>query len=113
MIIWATRGRNWGHRFLRNGGSPDPLVDRDRAFAGFDEEAEVCERRGATLVLRFQDPEGRQDAVGRPILHELIVEGPETNGVTSLHEGIELIWPALAQEYAEAWDQPRPPRTRT
>jgi hypothetical protein len=111
MIIWSTRGRSWGHRFLRSGGSSDPLVIRDRAFAGADEEAEVCHRRGATLALRFEDPEGRQDAAGRPIRHELIVDGPEADGVTSLEDGVAMYWPKLAEEYALVWDQPTPPDT--
>lgn len=108
-IIWATRGRSWGHRFLRSGGSPDPLVDRDRAFAGLDEGSEVCHRRGSTLALRFEDPEGRADAAGRLILHELIVDGPDANGISSLQEGIQSLWPLLAVEYAQVWSQPRPP----
>lgn len=105
MIIWATRGRNWGHRFLRNGGSSDPLVDRDRAFAGTDEGAEVCHWSGSTLALRFEDPEGRRDAAGRSILHEVVVDGPEVEGVTSLGEGVATFWPELAEEYAQVWDR--------
>lgn len=69
MIIWSTQGRTWGHRFLRDGGAADPLVAHDRAFAGAEERAEVFYRRGATLALRFADPERRQDAAGRPIYH--------------------------------------------
>lgn len=111
MIIWATRGRQWGHRFLRSGGSPDPLVDRDRAFAGTDDGAEVCHRTGPILALRFEDPEGRKDAAGRPIFHELVVDGTEASGVTSLEDGIATFWPELAEEYAEVWDRSGSPDT--
>ena len=32
-LIWATRGRTWGFRFLRDGGFPDPLPVYDLAFS--------------------------------------------------------------------------------
>lgn len=108
-IIWATRGKTWGHRFLRHGGSPDPLVERDRAFTGVNDEGEAFHRHGGTLALRFEDPLGRCDAAGRPILHELILDGPDANGIANLQEGIHSLWPSLEPEYAQIWDQPRPP----
>lgn len=111
MIIWSTRGRDWGHRFIRRGGSADPLVDRDRAFEGADVGREVCHRNGKTLALRFMDPEGRLDAAGRPIVHELVVEGPESVSVTSLEEGISEFWPGLAEEYSRIYDGSGPSST--
>ena len=111
MIIWSTLGKVWGHRFLLTGGSPDPLIERDRAFEGADPEAEVCHRHGPTLALRFIDPENRKDAAGRPILHELVVSGPESKGPMSLEEGIAAFWPALADEYSRVWDLQAPPHT--
>lgn len=112
MFIWSTRGRAWGYRFLRTGGSSDPLVERDRAFDGSDPEAEVFHRRGSTLALRFIDPEDRKDAAGRPIFHEVVIVGPESSGPKSLEEGIAAYWPALAAEYTRVWDLPKPPDTR-
>lgn len=112
MIIWSTRGRSWGHRFLRDGGSSDPLLDRDRAFEGTDDDGgEVLHYRSSTLALRFEDPEGRKDASGRPILHELIIDDPEAPRVSSLEEGIVEFWPLIAEEYGRVWDQPDPPDT--
>ena len=31
-VIWATRGRTWGFRFLLDAGLSDPLADYERAF---------------------------------------------------------------------------------
>lgn len=31
-LIWATRGRSWGFRFMLDGGLSDPLPDCERAF---------------------------------------------------------------------------------
>jgi hypothetical protein len=111
-LIWSTRGRHWGHRFLRSGGSSDPLVDRDRAFVGADEYSEVCNRRGGTLALRFEDPEGRTDAAGRIIVHELIVSDPNTGSVNSVEDGIAAYWPHLAEEYSQVWDSKEPPKIK-
>ena len=35
-LIWATRGRTWGFRFLRDGGLEDPLDTYEEAFAGIE-----------------------------------------------------------------------------
>lgn len=113
MIIWSTRGRDWGHRFLRHDGASDPLLHRDRAFEGTDDDdGEVLRYRSSTLAMRFEDPEGRKDAAGRPILHELIINGPEAHRVSSLEEGIAEYWPLVADEYARVWDQPNPPEPK-
>src|SRR5690606_6305373 len=32
-LVWATRGRSWGFRFLLNGGLSDPLPTYERIFA--------------------------------------------------------------------------------
>jgi len=70
-LIWATRGRVWGFRFLRNDASRDPLALYDTAFAGVEERPEACRRVAATgvqpamVALRFPDPEGRRDRAGR------------------------------------------------
>lgn len=111
-LIWTTRGRTWGHRFLRSGGSHDPLVDRDRAFQGNEDQTEVCHHRGETLALRFKDPEGRHDEAGRPIVHEIVAKGRDVKNVRSLQEGIAAYWPQLADEYAQVWNSELPPSMR-
>ena len=45
-LIWATRGRTWGFRFLRDGGFEDPLPVYDEAFSEVGDEPEVCRRVG-------------------------------------------------------------------
>ena len=37
-LIWATRGRTWGFRFLLDGGQADPLTTYERAFARLPDE---------------------------------------------------------------------------
>ena len=55
-FIWATRGRTWGFRFVRDGGLPDPLVVYDTAFSGVGDEPEAWRRNAETVALRFPDP---------------------------------------------------------
>ncbi|HZJ04301.1 MAG TPA: hypothetical protein VFD59_02385 [Nocardioidaceae bacterium] len=109
-LIWATRGRTWGFRFLLDGGYPDPLTVYDRAFAGTEGELTLCRRTGTHVALRFPDPLGRRDEAGRIIPHDIVVQPPLANEVRSVEDGQRLVWwPQLADAYARVWDLPRPP----
>jgi hypothetical protein len=111
-LIWATRGRTWGFRFLARGGFVDPLPEYDAAFAGLDGQSEVCTRVGDRVVLRFPDPLGRKDAAGRVIPQEFIVFPPLSESIHTIEDGLELVWerPQVAAEYARVWSLPKPPK---
>jgi hypothetical protein len=108
-LIWATRGRTWGFRFLRNGGLPDPLLLYDTAFSGVGDETEAWHRGAGTVALRFADPLERQDAAGRVIPHEFVVFGPSAEGIDSVDDGRRLVWPLVADEFARVWELAKPP----
>lgn len=109
-LIWATRGRMWGFRFLNDGGFPDPLLEYDKAFSGVEGEREVCRQVGEIVALRFPDPSGRQDRAGRTIQHDFVVFPPLAIGVGSVAEGIRNVWPLVADKYEKLWNMPKPPR---
>lgn len=104
-FIWATRGRAWGFRFLRDAGFPDPLPVYDQAFAGAPDEPELCCRVGDKLALRFSDPLGRRDESGRPIPHEFVVLEELAGTINSVDDGRRVIWPLVAECYEEVWDR--------
>ena len=108
-LVWATRGRSWGFRFLRDGGFPDPLPVYDRAFAGTEGESRTCRRVDTQVALRFPDPAGRSDEVGRTIPHDIVVLPPFANEILSIDDGQRIIWPLLADAFAILWDQRTPP----
>jgi hypothetical protein len=108
-LVWATRGRDWGFRFLRDGGLADPLPLYETAFAGIEDEPEACRRDGATVALRFSDPLERRDAFGRVIPHEFVATGPSAEGIDSTEDGRRLVWPLVAEQFAEIWELPMPP----
>lgn len=83
-IIWATRGKTWGYKFLLDGQFADPLPVYERAFSGAEDEPEVFRRIKGGVALRFPDPEGRQDSSGRVIPHEFIILGPSAERARSL-----------------------------
>ena len=84
-LIWATRGRCWGFRFLLKGGLSDPLLAYERSFAGDDDKPAMWRRAAGTVALRFPDPLGRRDASGRVIPHEFVVFGDQADeAVTTL-----------------------------
>lgn len=106
-FIWATRGRAWGFRFLRDGGFADPLPAYDKAFAGVQPGATAYQRSGTTVAVRFPDPSGRKDAAGRPIPHELVVFPPLAEQISTVEDALEILWPAIADEYEKVWDSDR------
>ena len=108
-LLWATRGRAWGFRFLRTAGHADPLPAYEDAFCGLDEQPETCRRTGHRVALRLLDPEGRTDQSGRVIVHEFVLEGTTAQGVETTDDGRERIWPLVAAEYAEVYDAPTAP----
>ncbi|WP_221583583.1 hypothetical protein [Microbacterium sp. G2-8] len=107
-LIWATRGRRWGFRFLRDGGYADPLPAYERAFAEAGDDEAVCRRAGDAIALRFPDPEGRRDNAGRVIPHEFVILDPPPGQIATVADGIRLIWPLVRDEYARAWGEADP-----
>lgn len=110
-LIWATRGRTWGFRFLIDGGFSDPLPEYSKAFANFDATREFAHRAGDMAALRFEDPLRREDRAGRVIPHDFVVFGEPAQGIRSVAAGLDLVWPAVQDEYARIYDlaDPTPP----
>lgn len=110
-LIWATRGRNWGHRFLLDGGYRDPLPEYDRMFSTLSDESELWHVEGDRAALRFPDPERRADHAGRIISHEFVIFAPEFLEISSAATGLSLVWnqPNVAARFDEIWDLPKPP----
>lgn len=111
-LIWATRGRTWGFRFLWDGGFQDPLLEYEEAFRGREGSAEVWQRIDDAVAVRFQDPLGRKDAAGRVVPHDFVVFSPLAERITSVDDGLGILWPLVADEYAGVWDLPTPPPDR-
>jgi hypothetical protein len=105
-LIWATRGKSWGFRFIRDGGFADPLPVYEEAFEGTEGRGEEYGRSAAVVAFRFPDPEGRRDEAGRVIPHDFVVFGPEAGDIDSVESGRDVIWPLVQDEYGRIWDQP-------
>jgi len=108
ILLWLTRGRTWGFRFLIRGELADPLPVYDSAFNGLGDKSEVCRRMGDKVALRFVDPQGREDAAGRPIAHDFVLDGELAVEVNSLADGIRLVWPMVESEYSNAYSLEAP-----
>ncbi len=109
QLIWATRGRTWGFRFLLDGGWGDPLAEYERAFSGAADRPTAWHRTGETVAVRFPDPQGRRDASGRVIPHEIVAFGDLATNVNSVAEGIQQIWPLVEHAYARVWNSDKAP----
>ena len=113
-LIWATRGRAWGFRFLRSGGFADPLPVDETAVSGFRDKPEAWRRVAETValpemvVLRIPDPSGRRDRAGRVIPHDFVVFRPLADDINSVDDGRRLVWPLVADEFTRVWELPKP-----
>jgi len=108
-LIWATRGRSWGFRFLLDAGLGDPLPEYERAFGELRDAPTAWRRDGGHVALRFPDPLGRRDAAGRVIPHEFVLFGRLADAVGSVDEGVREVWPLVAEAYAGVWEASDPP----
>lgn len=107
-FIWVTRGKDWGFRFLRTAGRPNPLEIYETAFQGEMSEPETFQTAPNTVAIRVPDPEGRRDAAGRVIPHEFVLFRPLPVEVRSAQAALKLVWPLVADDFAQNWDQPSP-----
>lgn len=108
-LIWATRGRSWGFRFLLDAGLPDPLEEYERMFAGLGDEPLSWRRVAGKVALRFPDPEARRDASGRVIPHEFVLSGDLADEINSVEDGLARVWPRVKATYGRVWDAERAP----
>lgn len=119
-LIWATRGKSWGFRFIRNGGFGDPLPIYEAAFLGLNNTSSAWQRLAdrpgpvrleltGAVALRFLDPDGRRDRAGRIIPHDFVVFPPLADEIHSLEDGSRLVWPLVAGEFTHTWELTSPP----
>ncbi|TFD19240.1 hypothetical protein [Cryobacterium sp. TMS1-13-1] len=104
-LIWASRGRSWGFRFLRTAGLSDPLSVYETEFSGIEDMPQVWRRDGDTVALRLPDPHGRCDQSGRVIRHDFVVFGSLASKVNSIEDGTREVWPRVADRFDEVWDK--------
>ncbi|OZE81139.1 hypothetical protein CH305_11195 [Rhodococcus sp. 15-649-2-2] len=107
-FIWATRGRNWGFRFLCDAGLIDPLPAYERAFKDLRDAPTAWCREGGEVALRFPDPLGRRDSARRVIPHEFVIFGDLATAVDSVEDGLDEVWPLVSEVYASIWESPNP-----
>lgn len=109
QLLWATRGRTWGFRFLLDAGLSDPLPEYERAFSGLTDAPTVWSRTGQAVAVRLADPQGRRDRAGRLIPHEFVAFGLLGESVTSVGDALTRLWPNVEHAYQRVWDAPSPP----
>lgn len=110
-LIWATRGRTWGFRFVRHARLADPLPVYETAFSGIETSPEVFRRLDNIVAVRLRDPESRKDQSGRIIFHDFVLEGTASSAVDSTQDARENIWPLVVDEYDRIYGSPTPPRS--
>ncbi|MGW3548894.1 hypothetical protein ACWDHH_14170 [Janibacter hoylei] len=112
-LIWATRGRIWGFRFLLDAGFSDPLPAYERAFAGTGNVCPIWDHVGETVAARIVDPLGRRDSAGRVIPHEFVVLGEAAALVRGVDDARRHLWPLVETAYERIWDSTNSPSIGT
>ncbi len=100
QILHASRGKNKGFQFYKNGGIPDPLSVYEQAFGKDNGLSEQFKWVGKTIAASFPDPQGRKDFSGRVIPHQIIIPQTMTAGINNLDDVKEKIWPLLQDTYS-------------
>lgn len=103
-MIWATRGRTWGFKFLKDGGFADPLIPYETAFGSHMSEPQLWLPGKNSIALRFQDPLQRKDSAGRVISHDFVLFSPPSELMSTFEVAQQHIWKMVSQEYADMWD---------
>jgi len=107
-LLWATRGRVWGFRFLLNGGLPDPLPTYESAFGDPESSGELLRRTSGTIAVRIDDPLGRKDRSGRQIQHDFVLLPPLPEDVRTFDDARRRLWPLVADRFEQIWDKESP-----
>ncbi len=107
-LIWATRGRTWGFRFLLDAGLSDPLPVYERAFGDLADAPTAWRRQDGQVALRIADPLGRRDSARRVIPHEFVIFGDLATAVDSVEDGLDEVWPLVSETYASIWESANP-----
>lgn len=108
-LIWATRGRTWGFRFLLDAGLSDPLLAYEQVFGDLSDAPSAWNRQNGQVALRISDPLGRRDSARRVVPHEFVIFGDLAAAVDSVEDGLNEVWPLVSEMYARIWDSPNPP----
>lgn len=106
--IWATRGREWGFRFLRDGGYPDPLTAYEAAFDGIAHQRSLVRQVGDVIAIRLPDPEGRKDHARRLISHDFVIRETASTALPDVTIAARAAWGSVADEYDDIWDADLP-----
>lgn len=110
-VVHASRSHATGFRFLKSGGLSDAFQEYERAGFTGHESGETFLRYGLNkekVAARFLDPEGRKDLAGRPIPHDVFVPASLAEGLSSLADVKDKIWPLLKPDYDEFYNTAKP-----
>lgn len=105
--IHGSRGKNLGFRFVSEGGLDDPFHEWERA--GFNGVTGTPFTRygdnNEKIALTLKDPDGRTDAAGRRIVHDIVVPSTMSTGINSEADVVSKIWPKLKPAYDEFYEK--------
>jgi hypothetical protein len=114
-IVHVSRGKNIGYKILKNGNLPDYLPEIGKASLDDGSYTRLqpgqYRRYGANLekaALSFHDPEGRKDASGRTIVHDVILSKEHAHDVTDFDSAKKKAWALVKDDFDEFYKSSLP-----
>lgn len=99
-IVHASRGKNKGFEFFRQGGLPNYLSEYEKVFGADSGKSSHFEKLpDGRAAAAFLDPKGRTDFAGRPIPHQVIIPKSLAANVHNMDDVMSKIWPELEKTY--------------
>ena len=76
------------------------MTEYERAFGSSYEKASHFEKlTDGRVAATFADPKGRKDFAGRTIPHQVVIPASMANGINSVDDVVNKVWPTLEQSY--------------
>lgn len=105
-VIHATRGKNQGFQFRKNGGLSDPFVEWSKNDSGHGAGPSFLRYgdKGEKVIGTYLDPLGRKDRAGRVIPHSVILPKHLADNVHNADDLIRVSWPLIKDDFDKFYD---------
>lgn len=98
-VVMASRGKNRGFRFIKNGGVPDPLVEYMKSSLLKSETQGFEKYDGGKVAVSFLNPDGLKDKSGRVIPISLVIPKSQATGINSTDDVLKSVWPQIKDAF--------------
>lgn len=106
-LIYLARAKNKGLTFHSKGDTPDFFSVFDKMGLNGEVPNNHFSKDSETghVAARLLDPLGRKDFASRPIAHDFVIPKAMAQGINTIDDVREKIWPKVSDQYQKFWDE--------